>query len=125
MLPRKYKLKKKNDFKKVFKQGKYYQEDFIKIRVLKNDLKINRFGFIVGLKISKKSVQRNKIKRRLEEVIRLKLDQISVKDGQVSSLKPGFDIVILVNQEITEKGYQEIEKTLINLFKKAKLLWNY
>lgn len=115
MLPRKYKLKKENNFKKVFKQGKYYQEDFIKIRTLKNDLKINRFGFIVGLKISKKSTQRNKIKRRLEEVIRLKLDQI----------KSGFDIVILVNQEITEKGYQEIEKTLINLFKKAKLLWNY
>lgn len=114
MLIRKYKLKKDNDFKKVFKQGKYYQEDFIKIKALKNDLKISRFGLMIGLKISKKATQRNKIRRQMEEIIRLNLSQ----------LKPGLDIVILVNPEIIEKDYQEIEKTLINLFKKAKL-WNY
>ncbi len=117
MLSRKYKLKKDNDFKKVFKQGKNYQQEFIKIKVLKNNLTISRFGFIVGLKISKKAIQRNEIKRRLEEIVRLKLP--------ISSLKPGFDIVVMVGPEIIEKNYQEIEKTLINLFKKAKLLWNY
>lgn len=115
MLSRKYKLKKDNDFKKVFKQGKNYQSDFIKIKVLKNDLEFSRFGLIVGLKISKKATQRNRIKRRLEEIVRLKLKQI----------KSGFDIVVLVNQEITEKNYQAIEKTLISLFKKANLIWNY
>ena len=112
MLSREYKLKKDNDFKKVFKQGRYYQEDFIRVRVLKNDLEVNRFGFIIGLKISKKSTQRNKIKRKLEEIIRLNLKQI----------KFGFDMVILVSPEIIEKNYQEIEKTLINLFKKTKLI---
>lgn len=112
MLPRKYKLKKNNDFKEVFENGKYYQQEFIKLKILKNDLEINRFGLIIGLKISKKAVQRNKIKRQIEEIIRLKLNQI----------KSGFNIVILVNPEIIEKDYQEIEKTLINLFKKAKIL---
>jgi len=120
MLSRKYKLKRDNDFKKVFKQGKYYQEDFIKIKALENDLEFSRFGFIVGLKISKKSTQRNKIKRKLEEIIHLKLKQISI-----SGKKPNFDIIILVDLEILEKNYQEIEKTLINLFKKAKLPWTY
>ncbi|MBL7155044.1 MAG: ribonuclease P protein component [Candidatus Portnoybacteria bacterium] len=120
MLSRKYKLKKDNDFKKVFKQGKNYQQEFIKIKVLKNNLAYNRFGFIVGLKISKKSIERNKIKRRLEETVRLKLKQISASGG-----KSGFDVVVLVNQEIIEKNYQEIEKTLINLFRKANLIWSY
>jgi len=115
MLPRKYKLKKDNDFKKVFKQGKNYQQEFIKIRVLKNNSAYSRFGLIIGLKISKKAVERNRIKRRLEEIVRLKLKQI----------KPGFDIVVLVNPEIIERNYQEIEKTLISLLKKAKLVWNY
>jgi len=109
MLPRKYKLKKDNDFKKVFKHGKNYQQEFIKIKILKNDSDYNRFGFIVGLKISKKAVERNRIKRRLEEIVRLKLKQI----------RPGFDIVVLVNQEITEKNYQAMEKTLVSLFKKV------
>jgi len=115
MLSRKYKLKKDNDFKKVFKQGRNYQQEFIKIKVLKNDLAYSRLGFPIGLKISKKSVERNKIKRQLEEIVRLELKQI----------KPGFDIVVLVEQEITEKNYQAIKKTLISLFRKANLIWNY
>ena len=111
MLPRKYKLKKDNDFKKVFKGGQYFQKDFIRIRLLKNNLKISRFAFIVGLKISKKAPQRNKIRRQLEELIHLKLNQI----------KEGFDIVIMVNPEIIEKNYQEIEKTLFFLLNKANI----
>jgi len=110
MLPRKYKLKKDNDFKKVFKQGKNYQQEFIRLKILENNLKISRFGLIVGLKISKKAVERNKIKRRLEEVIRLK------------PLKPGFDVIILVSPEIVGKNYQIIEQSLTFLLKKAKIL---
>ena len=109
MLSRKYKLKKDNDFKKVFKQGENYQQEFIKIKVLKNGLAYSRFGFIIGRKISKKAVERNKIERRLGEIVRLRLKEI----------EPGFDIVVLVNQEITEKNYQTIEKILISLFKKV------
>lgn len=112
MLSRKYKLKKDNDFKKVFKDGRYQQKDFIKIKFLKNNLKINRFSFIVGLKISKKAVQRNKIKRRLEEVIRLNFEQIIT----------GFDIIIFTDKEIIEKEYIEIEENLIYLLKKSKLI---
>ena len=112
MLPRKYKLKKDNDFKKVFNKGKYYQKDFIKIKFLENDLEINRFGLVIGLKISKKAVQRNKIKRQLEEVIQLELEQ----------MKKGIDIIILVQPEIIEKEYQEIKETLIELFKKSKII---
>ncbi|MBL7053197.1 MAG: ribonuclease P protein component [Candidatus Portnoybacteria bacterium] len=112
MLPRKYKLKKDNDFKKVFNKGKYYQKDFIKIKFLENDLEINRFGLVIGLKISKKAVQRNKIKRQLEEVIQSELEQ----------MKKGIDIIILVQPEIIEKEYQEIKETLIELFKKSKII---
>ena len=112
MLSRKYKLKKDNDFKKVFQNGKYKQKDFIKIKFLKNNLEISRFSFIVGLKISKKAVQRNKIKRRLEQIIQLIFKQV----------KSGFDIIIFVDKIIIEKKYKEIEENLIDLLKKAKLI---
>ena len=112
MLSRKYKLKKDNDFKEVFKNGRYKEKDFIKIKFLKNNLEISRFSFIVGLKISKKAVQRNKIKRRLEEIIRLNFKQIIT----------GFDIIIFINKEIIEKEYIEIEENLIYLLKKSKLI---
>lgn len=112
MLPKKNKLKRDRDFKRIFEQGKYYEQDFIKLRVLKNDLKISRFGFIVGLKISKKATARNKIRRHLEEVVRLNLNKI----------KLGFDIIILANPAIIEKDYQTTEKTLIILFKKTGVI---
>jgi len=111
MLSRKYKLKRDNDFRKVFKQGRYYHGNFIRIKILKNELDVSRFGFIVGLKISKKATERNKIRRRLEQAVRLNLNQI----------KDGFDVVVLAEKEIKEKEYLSIEEVLLNLFQKAKL----
>ena len=110
MLPRRYKLKRESHFKKIFHQGKAYQGEFIRLKVLKNNLKISRFAFIVSLKVSKKASQRNKIKRRLEEIVRLRLNQI----------KPGLDLIISVSPEIISQNYQTIEKKLISLFIKAK-----
>lgn len=110
MLPRKYKLKRDNDFKKVFKEGRYQQRDFIKIIFLKNNLKVSRFAFMVGLKISKKANQRNKIRRRLEEIVQKRINQI----------KPGFDLVVMVSPAILEKNYQEIEEVLVGLLERFK-----
>ncbi len=112
MLAKEYKLKKNNDIKRVFEKGKYFQKGVIGIKLIKNNSKINRFGFLVGLKISKKSTERNKIKRWLNEIIRLNLSQI----------KKGYDIIIMVKTEIKEKKYQEVESNLIGLLEKIKLI---
>jgi len=111
MLAKKYKLKKKNDFKSVFKKGRFYGNSFLSVKISKNDLKISRFAFVVGLKISKKAVVRNKIKRLLSAVIKFHLAEI----------KTGFDIVFLPNPDIVEKDYKDIEKVINNLFKQANL----
>lgn len=112
MLSREYKLKKDNDFRKVFEKGEYYQEGFINLKLLANSLGISRFAFVTGLKVSKKAVERNRLKRQLEEAVRLNLEKI----------KPGFDIVVRVRPEIKEQERQQIEDNLLSLFKKAKLL---
>ncbi len=112
MLSKINKLKKDNDFKNVFEKGKYSQKEFIKIKFSKNDLGISRFGFMIGLKISKKAVERNKIKRWLQEIIRLNLKEI----------KTGFDIIIMANPEILGKKHNQVEDNLINLLKESKLI---
>lgn len=111
MLPRKNKLKKKNDFDRAFEGGKYYYGSFVGLKIIENGLDYNRFGIIVGSKISKKSAARNKIKRRIEESIRLNSNR----------LKTGFDILVLTKPEILSKAYYEIEETLMSLFQKAGL----
>ncbi len=112
MLPKAHKLKKDNDFKNVFKKGKYSQKEFIKIKFSKNDLEISRFGFMIGLKISKKAVERNRIRRWLQETIRLNLEEI----------KTGFDLIIMASPEILGKKHQEISDNLINLLKERQLI---
>lgn len=114
MLSRRYKLKRDKDFKKVFEKGKYCQNNFIRLKYLKNELDFNRIAVVVGAKIVKKAVERNLIKRRTEEIIRLNWQ----------NLKRGFDVILLIQPEIKGKIYQEIETELTALFKMIKL-WNY
>ena len=104
-------LKKKKDFERVLKLGKGFKEDFIFLKIIKNDLKVNRFGLIVGQKISKKATLRNKIKRRLRVLVKTKL----------SKLKPGFDLVLLAIPGLETKDYWEMEETLNKLFKRVNI----
>ncbi|HOK00650.1 MAG TPA: ribonuclease P protein component [Candidatus Paceibacterota bacterium] len=112
MLPLNNRLKKKKDFEEVFKNGKSYKENSLQLKFLENNLKTSRFGFVVSKKFSKKAVVRNKIKRRLREIIRKNLIYI----------KKGFDCVIIVLPDLKIKKFEELEEILIKLFKKADLL---
>jgi ribonuclease P protein component len=111
MLPKKNKLKKKKDFQRVFQKGRYYQGVFINLKLVKNNLDLNRIGIIIGVKVSKKAVIRNKIKRRIEESIRVNTNKI----------KKGFDIVVIVKPEAVGKSYSKIEENLISLFQESGL----
>lgn len=112
MLPKKNRLKNKKDFERVFNQGKGFKEDFLFLKIVKNNLKENRFGFIVSLKVSKKAVLRNKTKRRLREIIKERLPGI----------KPGIDVVLIAQKGIEEKDFSEVRETTNRLFEKAKIL---
>lgn len=113
MLSRKYKLRKKNDFKYVFENGKYQDDSFIRLKIAKgNQTEISRFGFMISSKISKKAVERNKIRRRLERIVQLNIKKI----------KTGFDIIVLAKPEINNKNYIEIQEALLNLFTKVNLM---
>jgi len=113
----KQKLTKDKDFERVFKSGRSAYAPFLLLKYLKNKIGITRFGIIVSAKVSKKAVLRNLAKRRIREILRLNKEKI----------KKGFDIIIVVSPKIVSQSgkilkYQEIEKTLLNLLKKADLL---
>jgi ribonuclease P protein component len=71
MLPQKNRIQKKKDIEKIFKRGRTFKEASLILKTIKNSLGISRFGFIVSQKVSKKANVRNKIKRRLREIVRL------------------------------------------------------
>jgi ribonuclease P protein component len=112
MLPKNYRLRLKNDFDRLFKEGKFAGQAFLTLGFAKNKLDISRFAVIVGKKVNKKAVTRNSIKRKVVEIIRLNLKQI----------KPSFDLVFIVKPEVRGKKYIEIENVVLNLLKRARLI---
>jgi ribonuclease P protein component len=112
MLPKKNRLKKKKDFENVFKRGQGFKEDFLYLKALANNLKSSRFGFAVSKKFSKKATIRNKIKRRLREIVKINLPKI----------KKNIDGVIVVLPGLEKKDFWELEKIMEKLFTKAGLI---
>lgn len=73
-----------------------------------NKLLINncKFGIIVSKKISKKAVERNQIRRRLMEAVRV----------NINIFPEGFRGIFLVKKNILNKSKMEIESCLKKLF---------
>ena len=112
MLANEHRLRRKNDFASVFKKGKGFKKDFVFLKVIKNKLRESRFGFIVGNKVSKKAVVRNKIKRRLRGIVEKNLDRV----------KKGFDIIVVALPGLEKKSFQEINNTIDSLFQESKII---
>ena len=112
MLSRPNRLRKTNDFKRVFKNGKGAQFNNIFVKVRPNKEETARIGIIVSKKVAKKAVDRNRIRRILSEGIR----------AYISKIKQGRDIVLVVLPGFDIQGAKEAEKTIHTLFKKLALL---
>jgi len=112
MLEKKYRITKNADFKRIYQKGKFFSNDFFLVKFYPNRLSNSRFSIIVNKKINKKAVIRNKIKRQIREIVRNKLKQ----------LRSGFDIIIIIKRDLSQDFFNEMEKQLLVLFKKADLL---
>ena len=116
MLAKQSRLVKEKDFKKIFKAGKFSSAEIFSIKVLANELGLNRYGIIISSKVSKKAVERNRLKRQFREAIK-NFDK---------KLIPGFDLVVMVSPAALKQEYKfiksELEKTLfaLRLFKPEK-----
>lgn len=111
MLAQKNRLKKA-DFEPIFKKGNKKFSIFFNFRFLANKLDYCRFAVIVSNKISKKSTERNKIKRQIREILKENL----------SNFKQNNDVIITVLPPVLGGKFQEIRENFLNLAKKSNLL---
>lgn len=111
MLPSIFRLKKKNDFDRVFDLGKAKSGEFFALKIAHNELLVTRFGFIISAKTAPKAVSRNRLRRQANEIIRLNLDRI----------KPGFDVAVIFKRVAQGKKYLFLEKDLCSLLSKSGL----
>lgn len=82
------------------------------MKVRENHLPHSRFGVVVGLKVHKKAVKRNLVKRRIREILRANLLKI----------KSGYDVMVMTQPKSVETGYAELETQVLSCLKKLNLL---
>ncbi len=124
MLPQEFRLKRKRDFEIILEQGKFVGGALATLKYWKvnpdqypkrgydtNDLKI---GFVVGLKVSKKAVVRNRLKRQMRESIRL-----LVKENKIPT---GYMFIFFAKKEMIDVLSVDITKDLHGLLRRARLL---
>ncbi|HTX86781.1 MAG TPA: ribonuclease P protein component [Candidatus Nanoarchaeia archaeon] len=114
MLKKANRLLKKKDFDAVWQKGRSSFDKALGIKSLSTGLKLNRFGIMIGLKVSKKAVERNRIKRRIREILR----------AEANNLPIGFDIVIAVLPAARTLDYQELRNSLVDNLKRLRLIGN-
>ena len=113
MLPNQNRLRRREDFAKVYAKGDRYKGTYLNLRIFidANDPS-TRIGIVVSKKVSKLAVTRNRFKRQLRAIFRQLLSQ----------LKNGLQIVVTVTTVQSKPSYQELWDDLKNLLAKAKVL---
>ena len=113
MLAKQFHLKGFRDYERVKNEGKLFQFPDFGLSVLDRKDNVNsRFGFIVSTKISKESVQRNRIRRALSEAVRFLMSEI----------KNGHDVVFLTKQVSLKRSTDELMKEVRIALKEAELI---
>lgn len=97
----------------IYKNGQALRSHSLTLRYIENSRrKTPRVSIVVSKKILKSAVGRNRIRRRLYEIVRHELPH----------LKPNLDMVILVfHADIRTQLHDELQKQLRQIFSEAGL----
>jgi ribonuclease P protein component len=102
-------LTKSQDYAAVHQQGKWLGGRFIGVKSRPNGMAETRWGIITGKRVGN-AVTRNRIKRRLREIIRR------------IPLKTGHDIVIIARSEAARAKFSELKDRALQMLAQAGLL---
>ncbi|PLR67691.1 MULTISPECIES: ribonuclease P protein component [Bacillaceae] len=110
-MKKKNRIKKNEDFQKVFKHGKSMANRQFVIYMLDQP---EEKEFRLGLSVSKKignAVTRNRIKRLIRQVFM----------EEKENLKTGIDYIVIARNPASEMNYHEVQSSLMHLFRKTKV----
>jgi ribonuclease P protein component len=111
-LNRASRLRKSSEFQRVRQQGRSITSRLLILAWASNDVAQLRIGFVISKRISKRAVDRNRLKRLLSETIRPLLPELT----------PGWDIVLSARKDILTADLHTLEQDIPVLLRRARLL---
>jgi ribonuclease P protein component len=104
-------LTRSQDFDRVYRQKASWACSLLVVRAAENQADYSRYGFSINKRVGNAAV-RNLIRRRSREIMRR------------LRLRPGQDIVLIVRAPAAKAQYNELNKAVEDLLRRAKLLEN-
>jgi ribonuclease P protein component len=105
-------LRKNHEFQRVRQLGRSAGGALLSLGWAANDLPMSRCGYSVGKRVGG-AVVRNRVKRRLREIMRL-----AIKANQ---LAPGYDLVWIARPGAAQATYQQLAAEAHHLLRRARL----
>lgn len=110
---KKHRLRANTDFERLRREGRTLVHPLLVLSVLSNELGHSRFGFAVGRRIGK-AAARNRIKRRMRESVRVRL--------QKQEIATGWDVVFIARHPIQGASFQQVDEAIGLLLRRAGLI---
>mgnify|MGYP002519536487 FL=1 len=110
-LPRSSRIRQNRDYRRIYRSGKRFSNRAGLCYVVKTRRSAVRIGFVSTKKIGH-AFARNRARRLMKEVYRL----------HMAELKPNCEVVMLAGSFLTRATYQEAEKAILSLWRKAGIL---
>lgn len=107
-MKKQYRLRKSADFDRVRNAGRSWTTPMLVLCVLANDLPYSRFGFAASKRVGQ-AVVRNRAKRLMREVVRLRQ----------AGIRPGLDLVWIARKLMAQADYAQVEQAVTQLLKQA------
>jgi len=102
-------ITKPKEYALIYEKGKSWVCDLLVMRALPNEPTLSRYGISVSKRVGN-AVVRNRVKRRLREILR------------TVSLRPGWDIVFIARPAAASTDYSGLKQAVEDLLTRAHLV---
>ena len=104
-------LKKNSDFRRLYARGKSSVNPYMVVYCRRNRTGENRLGYTVSTKLGG-AVTRNRVRRRLREIVRLRSPQ----------MRSGWDIVVVARMRCVGAEYAKMDEAFLKACRALGLL---
>ena len=108
-MQRELRLSGSKRFSAIHQSGRGLANGFLVLKTIPNELHNSQFGFLVGKRIGN-AVVRNRVKRRLREVIRL------------TPIRGGRDVILIARKNASRANYHQLKSAAEDLLRRAGLI---
>jgi ribonuclease P protein component len=103
-------LRRQRDFQVLREQGVSRAHPLLVLRTTPNELAHSRFGFAISRRVARKAVVRNKLRRRLQDLVRR------------APVQGGWDMLFIARTAAPTATFSELQQALASVMERAKVL---